>query len=117
MAQGTYALNPWENEIFWQQLVPKYSGGNIVHENGIFQQLLVLKDSGEYRFAFRIICALNAHENIIVRQPLVPKYFREYWFGFGITCTVKSYENGILLCLVGKYIHSTHMKVKYFGSC
>ena len=74
VAQGTSALNPWENEIFWWQLVPKYSGGIL------FKKM-------------------------------------EYWFGFGIICAAKTYENGILLCFLGKYTYSIHMKVKYFGSC
>ena len=51
--------------------------------------------SGEYRFVFAIIHAVNTQENGIFRQLLVPKYFGEYWFAFSIKQAVNTHENGV----------------------
>ena len=109
------ALNTHYNVIFWWLLAQKYCGeycfgsGNMCTES--MGKWNLLAAVGAEIFRGNIV-----HENGIFWQLLVPKYFREYWFGFGIICAVKTYENEILLCLLGKYTHSIHMKVKYFGS-
>ena len=83
--------------------------GTLCHLLGILFDLLgtllVLKNFGEYWFAFGVIGALNTHENEIFGQLMAPKYSREYCLWLRNLCT------GFML----KWIFWQVLLPKYFG--